>query len=311
MNVCMDVLRAIAAIRTPFLDAVFSLITRLGEETLFTALALLFFWCVDKRKGYFLLCTGLIGTVINQWLKIVCCIPRPWLLDPKFQIVESARAEAGGFSFPSGHTQSAGGIGFSVARMYGKRWLTVLCVVLVLLTGFSRMYLGVHTPLDVVVSLAVSLLLVLLLYYPMLRSQDDRALPIILGAQIVLSVGFLCYICFAPLKVPMDNENVISGMKTTYVLLGTTVGCFAVYFFERRFVNFKTSALWWAQVLKLAVGLALVLAVKGALKAPLLELLNGSGLSHSIRYFVAFFIGGAVYPMLFRFLPGYGAEKQD
>lgn len=304
LDACMELLWGIAALRTPALDAFFALVTRLGEETLFIAVALLFFWCVDKRKGYYILYVGLAGTIVNQWLKILCCIPRPWVLDPSFPIVESARAAATGFSFPSGHTQSAAGIGLCVARTSQKKWLRALCVAAVLLVGFSRMYLGVHTLLDVGVSLLAAALLALLLYPLFFREGNGRdALPGLLAALLCLALGFLAYMLYAPLRVPADDANVLSGVKNAYTFLGTVSGFALVVFLERRYVHFDTDAVWWAQILKLALGLGLILAVKGGLKQPLLALLGGSGFSHSLRYFIAIVIGGGFYPMLFRYLP--------
>ena len=105
----MELLYWFESIRCPALDTIMSLVTHLGEETFFMVAALYVFWCVDKRRGYYLLSVGFVGTLVNQWLKIVCRVPRPWVRDPNFTIVESARVEAAGYSFPSGHTQSAVG----------------------------------------------------------------------------------------------------------------------------------------------------------------------------------------------------------
>ena len=103
----MGVLYALESIRTPALDKIMSVITLLGGELFFMVIAVTVFWCVSKREGYYLMIVGFFGTVINQFLKILCCVPRPWIKDPDFTIVESARAEATGYSFPSGHTQNA------------------------------------------------------------------------------------------------------------------------------------------------------------------------------------------------------------
>ena len=105
----LNCLRAIAELRTPLLDTLMQGVTELGGETLFMLFMLVVFWCVDKNKGYFLMLLCFTGTAVNQMLKITFCIPRPWVLDPSFEIVESARAGATGFSFPSGHTQNAVG----------------------------------------------------------------------------------------------------------------------------------------------------------------------------------------------------------
>ena len=98
----MGFLRLLEAARVPALDAFFSGVTYFGDELAFMALALLIFWCVDKRMGYYCFAVGLFGTLGNQFLKILCRVPRPWVLDPSFTIVESARAAATGYSFPSG-----------------------------------------------------------------------------------------------------------------------------------------------------------------------------------------------------------------
>ena len=73
----MTLLYWFESIRLPALDAFMSLVTRLGEETFFMAAALFVFWCRDKRRGYYLLSVGFVGTLVNQWLKIVCRVPRP------------------------------------------------------------------------------------------------------------------------------------------------------------------------------------------------------------------------------------------
>ena len=73
----MKFLYFLEGLRTPFLDQFFSLITHLGEETVFLAVAIIVFWCFSKYGGYYLLTAGFFGTLINQCLKLVCRIPRP------------------------------------------------------------------------------------------------------------------------------------------------------------------------------------------------------------------------------------------
>ena len=112
----MDILKALASLRNPVLDKLMQGVTYLGEELVFMAVALILFWCVDKWKGYFILAVGFIGTILNQFLKLAFRVPRPWVKDPSFEIVESARNGAGGYSFPSGHTQNAVGTFGGIAR---------------------------------------------------------------------------------------------------------------------------------------------------------------------------------------------------
>ena len=160
----MEILRFLEGIRNPFLDSFFSLVTHLGEETFFIVLGIVFFWCVNKKEGYYILSVGFIGTILNQFLKLLFRIPRPWVKDENFTIVESARSEATGYSFPSGHTQSSVGVFGPIARYEKAKWLRIICVALCVLVPLSRLYLGVHTPLDVGVSLVIALILIFVPY---------------------------------------------------------------------------------------------------------------------------------------------------
>lgn len=165
----MELLYLLEGIRTPFWDTVLGAITLFGEETLFILLAVILFWCVDKRGGYYMMATGFIGVVANQFLKLWFRIPRPWVRDPNFTIVESAREAASGYSFPSGHTQAVMSSLGVPAVITKKPWLRIACIALIALTAFSRMYLGVHTPADVGVSLIVGAVLLAAIYPVFLR----------------------------------------------------------------------------------------------------------------------------------------------
>ena len=169
----MDLLYFFESIRTPFLNVVMQLITELGGETVFLAAAIILFWCVDKKEGYYMMTVGFAGIIVNQFLKLWFRIPRPWVKDPHFTIVESARAAATGYSFPSGHTQNVFAALGAPARYTKRNWLRALLVLGICLTAVSRMYLGVHTPLDVGVSFILGAVLVLVLY-PLFEHMEDR-----------------------------------------------------------------------------------------------------------------------------------------
>ena len=188
----MGFLRLLESIRIPALNVFFSGITYCGDEIAFMVAAFALFWCVNKRTGYYAFLVGLFGTVGNQWLKIACRIPRPWVRDPDFTIVESARSGAGGYSFPSGHTQNAVGTLGGIARWHKNRALRIVCIVLAALTAFSRMYLGVHTPLDVSVA-AVTAVVLIFVIYPIVRSaaEDPKKMAVLLGVMTVVAGWFV------------------------------------------------------------------------------------------------------------------------
>lgn len=307
----MDILYALEKIRTPFWDGVMSAVTQLGGEVIFIVAAVVVFWCVSKWEGYYLMTIAFCGTVLNQFLKLICRVPRPWVRDPNFTIVESARAEATGYSFPSGHTQNAIGLFGGMARWGGRRWVRLGLTALALVIAFSRMYLGVHTPADVGVSLVLAAALVLGLYPLMRRAQEKpRYMGYVLAAMLVVSGAFVVFVEAYGFSADTDAENLASGIGNAWKMLGAVAGMTLAWLLDRRYIHFETQAVWWVQVIKVAVGMALLLAIKSGLKAPLLALLGHEGLAGGVRYFLLVLVAGAVWPLVFRPMSQWGKGKK-
>lgn len=307
----MDILYALEKIRTPFWNGVMSAVTQLGGEVIFIVAAVVVFWCVSKWEGYYLMTIAFCGTVLNQFLKLICRVPRPWVRDPNFTIVESARAEATGYSFPSGHTQNAIGLFGGMARWGGRRWVRLGLTALALVIAFSRMYLGVHTPADVGVSLVLAAALVLGLYPLMRRAQEKpRYMGYVLAAMLVVSGAFVVFVETYGFPADMDAENLASGIGNAWKMLGAVAGMTLAWLLDRRYIHFETQAVWWVQVIKVAVGMALLLAIKSGLKAPLLALLGHEGLAGGVRYFLLVLVAGAVWPLVFRPMSKWGEGKK-
>ncbi len=310
----MSFLYALESIRNPFLDALFSVITLCGEETLFMAIGMVIFWCFNKHEGYFLLCVGFIGTVTNQFLKMLCRVPRPWVKDPSFSIVESAREAATGYSFPSGHTQTSVGLFGGVARWNRSRLLRWCMLALCVLVPLSRMYLGVHTPADVGVSVLIAALLVFGFYPLFRRAMEKPALMMgILAAMAALMVAYLCYVCLhtfpESVYLPENVSNLHSARKNGFTLLGCILGLLVIYPADLQWLRFETKAVWWAQILKAVGGLALVLAAKELLRFPLDAILPANSWARMLRYFLIVIVGGLLWPMTFRFFAKLGQNK--
>lgn len=307
----MDILYALEKIRTPFWNGVMSAVTQLGGEVVFIVAAVVVFWCVSKWEGYYLMTIAFCGTVLNQFLKLICRVPRPWVRDPNFTIVESARAEATGYSFPSGHTQNAIGLFGGMARWGGRRWVRLGLTALALVIAFSRMYLGVHTPADVGVSLVLAAALVLGLYPLMRRAQEKpRYMGYVLAAMLVVSGAFVVFVEAYGFSADTDAENLASGIGNAWKMLGAVAGMTLAWLLDRRYIHFETQAVWWVQVIKVAVGMALLLVIKSGLKAPLLALLGHEGLAGGVRYFLLVLVAGAVWPLVFRPMSKWGKGKK-
>ncbi len=305
----MEILYALESIRTPLLDKLMSLVTNIGGETAFIAISIIVFWCFSKQCGFYMLTVGFAGTIVNQFLKLWFRIPRPWVKDPNFTIVESARAEATGYSFPSGHAQNTFAA-LGAPAMYTKNnVLRAVLIVFMILVPFSRMYLGVHTPLDVGISIIIGLLLMIGLY-PLFRDMDKKPGRIyaMYVLFIILAVAFVLFVEFYKFPADLDAENYEFGLKTAYMILFCAVGLLLVFHLDRKYIKFTTEAVWWAQLIKLVIGLGIAIGIKAGLKAPLLSLCNGHSVAHGIRYFVLIIFAGIIWPLTFKFFSKLGRK---
>lgn len=291
----MSVLYAISTIRNPILDIVFQCITYLGEETFVLVAVLVCYWCINKRLATRLLFMSVAGNAINSFLKMIFQVPRPWIKDSNFQIVESARHAASGYSFPSGHTQNATGFFGTLAIIHKKtRWLSILCIVLI---GFSRLYLGVHTLQDVLTSIVIAILLIWLVD-KVYNNANEQTLFVGLIVFCILALLILPYI---PIKRSGGDAIIASLYKDSYLSLGTALGLFIGVVFEKRYINFAENASLISQIIKCIFGIFAVLLIRIVLK-PLLNSFLPMGIATCIRYFAISFFAIAIWPMSFKFI---------
>ena len=303
----MGFLYFLEKLRFPILDEIMLLVTQFGEETAFLVAAIIIFWCVDKYKGYYILSVGFIGTLSNQFMKLIFRVPRPWVLDPNFTILEKAREAATGYSFPSGHSQSAVGTFGAIASTTKNRAVRICAIAIAILVPFSRMYIGVHTPADVLVAAAMALVLIFALK-PVILTESRKGMPWLLGAMILMAAAFLLYVECFPFPADIDRHNLESGLKNAYTLSGSLLGLVVVYIVDEKWLNFKVDAVWWAQILKASIGFLLVLAVKSGLKTPL-NLLLGESIGRGARYFLMVIVAGIVWPLSFRWFAKLGKKE--
>lgn len=303
----MSFLYLLEKIRVPVLDDFMLAITYLGDEIAFLVVALVLFWCVDKKMGYYILSVGFIGTIANQFMKLWFRVPRPWILDENFTILEQAREGAAGYSFPSGHTQSSVGTFGALAYTTKNKAVRWGCIAVAVFVPFSRMYLGVHTPTDVFCAAAMAIALIILLR-PIVFGNTDRTMPILMTVMSLMAVAFLCFVELYPFPGDMDPHNMNSGLKNAYTLLGAIIGFFLVYYVDRQYIQFPTNAVWWAQLLKIGIGLVLVLTVKSGMKTPL-EAVFGTLIGRAVRYFLIVIVAGILWPISFKWFAKLGKKE--
>lgn len=289
----MTFLWLLEGIRTPFLDKLMQFITYFGQEIIIIAVICTLYWCVDKRFAYFLGFTYFTAGLMVQTLKITFRIPRPWILDPDFRAVESAVPGATGYSFPSGHTQGAACLFFPMSLKTKSVWLRLIYTLAFLSIGFSRMYLGCHTPKDVLVSLAISLSISILLWrFQSFLLDDTRYLkPVTLLMMCIslLVAGYALYLNFTGI---ISGKYAADCLKASGAGLGFAFGSYL----ERSFLKFNPQdGSTPAQLIKLLAGLLLAALVK-----EIFPIIFGSSiLAKTLEYFILILWVLVIYPYIF------------
>ncbi len=155
----------------PSLDVFFRIITDLGSHVLYFVVCAPLFWVVDRRRASVLFLLVLFSAYINTFAKLGFGTPRP---DPALaRVVDLREFQAHSPSFPSGHTQGAIVFWYFVAAWAGRRWVSLLAIAMMILVGFSRIYLGAHFPIDVLGGFVLALLSLRWLWPPLHRWVDN------------------------------------------------------------------------------------------------------------------------------------------
>ena len=229
---------------TPLME----LVSELAASSVTIGAAAFVFWAVDRHFGGFLMLNYVGSSLLNQAVKLTACVYRPWVRDGRVQPVLTALDKATGYSFPSGHTQSAAAIYGSVALWYGKKrpWLASLMAAMILLTGFSRNYLGVHTPQDVIVSMA------LCAGYLWLNGKVAALLEKRPGLDVAVAAAGVAFALasvawFSCKSYPLDYVDgallvdPVVMMEDGFMAAGMVFGFYPGWLIERRWLRFTTS----------------------------------------------------------------------
>ncbi len=269
----LPILQWFESIHNPVMTFLLSVLTFLGSDDVVILLVCCLLWCLGKRLGLRVAFASIIGIGVNQSLKVLCCVPRPWVRWPdSLHPVPSAIEGASGYSFPSGHTAEAAAAYGGLALAASKRWQKVLCWIIVAVVGISRLYLGVHTPTDVLTSVIIGLGLLLLSSVLIDRAEQGKPHGAGLLALVSTLLSLFTIACarFAPGSA--DPVLSLDAYKA-----GATMLCFSVcWYIEQRWVRFDPAMFTVhpaRMVAQLVIGIAVVLALLNGLRAPLHALL--------------------------------------
>ncbi len=263
-------------------------------------LASIMFWAVDKKSGSFLFLNIGFSRFFMQLLKLTFCVYRPWIKSDKIVPVETAS----GYSFPSGHSVTAtANYGTIIERNRKHKMLCVFMIIMILLTMFSRNYIGVHTPQDVLVGALLGAVVVILgskaWEWIDKNKKRDYIIPCV---GLVFTALFLVYISLK--TYPMDyvdgellvdpSKMMKDGFKDAGRFLGVTIG----WFLERKFVRFTLNVTAIQKVTRCCFGVLLIIFYENAFMPMITEAISSSWVSFALTFFELILLM-VIYPLCF------------
>ncbi len=286
------------------LNTFFEFITTIAVDYWVILPAMIFFWAIDKKKGEILLFSAGIGRYLTALLKTIFCVYRPWIRDPRIKPLPEVMPGATGYSFPSGHSASTSSLYAALILLYRKyKGLCIFFALMIFITMFSRMYVGVHTPQDVVVGSAIGFAAAFagMKIVGWVDKNPDKDW-VVLVVTIIFMVAILLYIGLK--KYPMDyvdGELLVDPKKMTvdgFKDPGTCFGMVLGWFVERRFIRFSTEGTGTQKVLRCAAGSLAYIFILTAIANPLGKKI-GVGIVHFIIQAMVPFLFMTVYPIIF------------
>jgi len=269
----IEALLVLQGVRTTLGNGFENVVVMLSDSAMVVALLFcaIVYWCVHKKTGQFALLCFSFGNWLNQFVKNVACVYRPWIADSRIVPAQSALGGATGYSFPSGHTVTAATAFGSLAWRARKKLpiASAILLVVVLIVAFSRTFLCVHTPQDVLVALAESALVVLLGSYVYDRYEARcQKTGKNHDGLVLLGVLALCVACILVIELKPYPIDYVDGallvdpdvmQRDCYEGVGAFFGMFLGWYCERRWVNFQIGDISAGErVLRGVVGLVVV-----------------------------------------------------
>ena len=261
----MSILLALQEFRNgagAFLASFMSKMTFLGELNTVLVIMAIIYWCVDKELGSYLLMGWSGNRLVNGALKITVCAYRPWIRDARIVPHGDSITTATGYSFPSGHTMNAASVygGIAVRREYPVA-LRVTMGLTVFLVAFSRIFLGVHTPQDILVG-ALAGTLVMWLTAMLMRWSSDHPdkdwLIVAIGLGLAVALAIYAAVKKYPEDYNAEGKLIVDGAKMandTFKGIGWCMAFLIGWILERRFIRFTTDVSAMRKLTRCTIGI--------------------------------------------------------
>ncbi len=286
----METIHFLQGFASPGLNELMLTITNFGSERAYIVLLLIAYLGVDARAGRFLAVALLTSFYLNFLLKGIVDTPRPYVLDPNVSLGEEYLATGTGPGFPSGHAQGSTTF-WGLAALYVRRgWFWAVALLVIALVSLSRVYLGLHLPIDVGGGVLIGIVFVLLAF-ALFRSLEARRvspfLSVFLGILVPLAVHLL-----VPLTLP----------QLSFAESDLLMGGLAAFVSGPALHPYRAPRALWRRIAVTLLGVVLVFAFLLFSSALLPETLKRDPFGGFFRYLVLGYVGVLLTPWLGRAL---------
>ncbi len=283
-------------------------ISFLGQEEFVMLFLPAIYWCWDSVLGFRLGSILMLSNGLNSVLKLLFHAPRPYWINPEVKAFSGETS----FGLPSGHAQNAVALWGRLAVALRRKWATWLAVILILLIGISRLYLGVHFLTDVLAGWLIGALLLWLvtrLETPIAAWLGPKPVGIQIfwagvGAIALIFLGLAVRLGLGSWQVPdfwvtnsalQRAEETIAPLKVDglFTVAGTWWGMATGYaWFTRRFGHFNAGGAWEKRGLRFSLGLVVLVVLYAGLSALLPR--SSDALGYTLRFIRYAVLGGWV-----------------
>ncbi len=235
-----QVIHFLQSFSTPVLDSIFLAISALTGETVFVIILGYLYWCRDKNSAYAAGLVMISSFTVNVSMKNIFKFPRPF----EYSDVRQIDVKTGyGYSFPSGHSQLSATFSGMCFLLLRNKAILISGIIFTLLTGLSRMYLGVHTLADVITGFGFGLLLILAGDFLLKHMKYKNIVSIVL-------IVFNLIIVF------------LTGDSDLYKMSGFSIGFVLGHILDERYIHFDVSGSAGTKAVRFLLGILLTLLVK-------------------------------------------------
>ena len=275
MNIQVEILKFIQLFKNPILNIIFLVITMSTEVPVILVVASVLYWCINKYYGQRLLFALTGNIALNTGVKEFFKAPRPIGVDG----IESMRTStATGYSFPSGHTQTGTTFWVSIMSIFKNKHLYVFGTIIFLGIGISRLYLGVHWPIDVLFGWIFGITFTLICNYILTKFETNK------------KYRYFSFIII-PMTIWIFFVNSLEYVKMIGLLSGYIVG----YIIEKEYVNFNVDVSLKSKVFRYIFALVSLGGVYLILKL----VMPSNYIGGYLRYFLLMVYAIALAPLIF------------